>query len=120
MKTYIVLENLVIYAYHGVMPQENLVGNEYIINIKIKVDLSESCSSDSLGDTISYADICDLIKQEMKNISKLIEHAAKRIIDRLKREYPHIEAIELKLSKRNPPMGAQIDYASVILIEGEL
>lgn len=120
MKTYILLENLVLYAFHGVLPQENIVGNEFVINLKLKVDLVKSCSTDSLNDTISYADVCELIEQEMKITSKLLEHAAKRIIDRLKEEYPQLDGIELKLSKRNPPMGAQVDYASVLLIDGEL
>lgn len=120
MKSYILIENLVLYAYHGVMPQENIVGNEYIINVKIRIDLTESCQSDDLDDTISYADVCDLIELEMNVKSKLIEHAAKRIVDRLMGEYPQIEGIELRLSKRNPPMGRQIDCASVLLIEGEV
>lgn len=120
MKSYILIENLVLYAYHGVMPHENIVGNEYVINMKIKIDLFKSCESDCLEDTISYADICDLIEQEMKVKSKLIEHVAKRIIDRLRREFNQIEGIELRLSKRNPPMGKQIDFASVLLIEGEV
>lgn len=76
--------------------------------------------TDDIKDTISYADVYESIKEEMKKPSKLIEHAAFRILSRLKNEYPLIEGIELKLSKRNPPMGAQIDYASVILIEGRL
>lgn len=82
--------------------------------------MSKSCSSDALIDTISYADVCNLVKQEMKIASKLLEHAAKRIIDRLKEEYPQVEGVELKLSKRNPPMGAQVDSASVMLIDGEV
>lgn len=120
MKSYILLENLVLYAHHGVSPQETIVGNEYVISLKIAVDLGEACRTDDLAYTINYADVYDLVKNEMKIPSKLIEHAANRIILHLKREYPQIQGVELKLAKRNPPMGAQLDYASVILVDGTL
>ncbi|GAB6124007.1 dihydroneopterin aldolase [Dysgonomonas termitidis] len=117
MKSFILLENLTIYANHGVFGQETVVGNVYIINLKIGVNLEKASLTDDLDDTISYADIYEDVKNEMAIPSKLLEHAAKRIIDRLKDKYTQIESIELRLSKRNPPIGAQLDYASVILID---
>lgn len=117
MKSFILLENLTIYANHGVFGQETVVGNVYIINLKIGVNLEKASLTDDLDDTISYADIYEDVKNEMAIPSKLLEHAAKRIIDRLKGKYTQIESIELRLSKRNPPIGAQLDYASVILID---
>ncbi|WP_419033982.1 dihydroneopterin aldolase [Dysgonomonas gadei] len=117
MKSFILLENLTFYANHGVFDQERVVGNVYVINLKIEVDLGEASVSDDLNDTISYADVYEDVKIEMMIPSKLLEHAAKRIIDRLKNKYTQIESVELKLSKRNPPIGAQLDYASVILID---
>lgn len=117
MKSYILLENVTFYARHGVFPQETEVGNVFVVNIKIKVDLTESCVSDELNDTISYADVYEEVKREMSIPSKLIEHVAFRIIQRLKNKFKTIETVEIKLSKRNPPMGGQVEYASVILID---
>ena len=45
--------------------------------------------------------------------SKLLEHVCGRIVERLFRDFPAIEEVEIKLSKRNPPMGADIDAAGV-------
>ncbi|MDR1883619.1 MAG: dihydroneopterin aldolase [Prevotella sp.] len=117
MKSFILLENLVFYANHGVFEQEATVGNVYVVNLRIEADLERASLSDDLGDTISYADIYEDVKREMMIPSKLLEHVAKRIICRLKDSFPRIESIEIKLSKRNPPIGAQLDYASVILID---
>ncbi len=117
MKSYILLENIEFYSYHGVLEQETRVGNTFIINIKVGVDISEAAQSDDISDTINYAEMYEIIAQEMEKPSKLIEHIAKRIIDSLKLRYPQIESIELKLSKRNPPIGGQAQYASVILID---
>ena len=38
--SYILLKDICCFAYHGVAPQENIIGNEYIINLKLKVDIS--------------------------------------------------------------------------------
>lgn len=117
MKSYILLENLVFYANHGVFEQEKNVGNVYIVNLKLDVDLEKSCVSDNLTDTVSYADVYADVKKQMMQPSNLLEHVAKRIIDCIKNKYPAIRTVEIKLSKRNPPMGGQLDYASVLLID---
>lgn len=115
MKSYILLENVVFYANHGVLPQETVVGNEYIVNLKIGIDLSKAGQTDDLQDTVSYAEIYEDIKAEMAIPSKLLEHVAYRIVKRLRSKYEKIESLEIKLSKKNPPMGAQIDCATVFL-----
>lgn len=117
METYVLLENLKLYAYHGVGEQERLVGNHYLINLKIKIDVTKAVQSDCLNDTISYAEVFEIVKEEMAISSKLLEHAAGRIISALRKRYPIIQRIELKLSKNNPPMGADLDYASILLVD---
>lgn len=115
MNSYIFLKDLRFFAYHGVGAQETCVGNEFTIDLRIKTDISKAMQSDSVNDTVSYADIYEAIRQEMDIPSKLLEHVAGRIARRLFRDFNAIEALELKLSKRNPPMGADITAAGVEL-----
>jgi len=117
MKSYILLEDVEFYAMHGVFEQEQKVGNVFIVNLKMGVDIRQAASTDDVSDTINYAEVYNIVNREMKIPSKLIEHVAKRIADNLKREFPQIETIELKLSKRNPPVDGQVKYASVLLID---
>lgn len=117
MKSYILLENVVFYAHHGVYEYETLVGNTFIVNVKMEVDLKRSGQSDQLDDTVSYADVYNIIKEEMEQSSKLLEHVAYRIMNKLKSTYSQIGVVELKLSKQNPPVGGQVDCASVLLID---
>ena len=111
--SYILLKDICCFAYHGVAPQENIIGNEYLINLRLKVDISQAIQTDNVSDTVSYAD--EAVKAEMSVSSKLLEHVCGRIAQRLLAEFPAIEEIELRLSKRNPPMGADIDSAGVEL-----
>lgn len=113
--SYIFLKEIRCYAYHGVAPQENLIGNEYVIDLKLKVDISQASQTDEVADTVSYADVHELIKAEMAVPSKLLEHVGGRMAAKLFEVFPSIEEIELRLSKRNPPMGADIDTAGIEL-----
>ena len=118
MKSYILLENLRFYAYHGVTPQETTVGNEYTVSLRLKTDIARAMESDDVTDTVNYAEIYQTVKEEMDIPSKLLEHVAGRIIRRLLDNFPTIEHIDLKLSKRNPPMGADIETAGVEVHKG--
>lgn len=113
MNSYIFLDNVRFFAYHGVGQQEREVGNEFVINLKLKVDIARAAETDDVTHTVSYADVYENVKAEMEIPSKLLEHVCGRIIKRLFRTFPTVKAIELKLAKRNPPMGADLDAAGV-------
>mgnify|MGYP000841977217 CR=1 FL=1 len=55
--SYILLKEIRCYAYHGVAPQENLIGNEYLIDLKLKVDISKAARTDEVTDTVNYAEV---------------------------------------------------------------
>ncbi|WP_288447483.1 dihydroneopterin aldolase [uncultured Chryseobacterium sp.] len=111
----IYLEEVKIYAYHGVLPEENIIGTYYIINTELHTDLWKAATSDDLNDTISYADINDILHQEMKIKSKLLEHAAGRIITKIHDRFPQVAYIKLKITKTAPPMQGEMKGASVEL-----
>lgn len=113
MTSYILLENIRFFAYHGVAPQETTVGNEFVVSLRLKTDIARAMKSDDVADTVNYAEIHQAVKEEMDIPSKLLEHVAGRIVRRLFNDFPTIECIDLKLSKRNPPMGADIETAGV-------
>ena len=113
--SYILLKEIRCYAYHGVAPQENLIGNEYIIDLKLKVDISKAEQTDEVADTVNYAEVHQVIMAVMAVPSKLLEHVGGRIIEKLFQQFPALEEIELHLSKRNPPMGADVESAGIEL-----
>lgn len=113
MQSYIFLDNMHFYAYHGVGEQETLIGNEYIINLRLQVDITQAAATDCVEDTVSYADVHQAVKEEMTIPSKLLEHVAGRIVRRLLNDFPAIQQVEIKLAKRNPPMGADIEVAGI-------
>lgn len=111
--SYILLQNLKFHAFHGVLPQERLTGNDYTVDMRIKYDVSGALTSDDVNDTLNYAEVFQLVAQEMAVPSALLERVAGRIGDRLFRRYPGIEEVELIIVKQNPPMGADCKGAGV-------
>lgn len=112
----IFLKNVRFHAWHGVLQQEQTVGNDYLVNLKVSYDFSNAMETDELSGTISYADLFELIKEEMKIPSKLLEHVAGRIGGRIFSEFPSVREIHLSIDKVNPPMGADSDGAGVEVV----
>lgn len=113
MTSYIFLDQIHFFAYHGVGEQETIVGNDFIIDLRLKTDITCATETDDVTNTVSYAEVYEAVKAEMSIPSKLLEHVCGRIIKRLFHDFPTVESIDLKLSKRNPPMGADLDAAGV-------
>ena len=97
------------------LPQERTVGAYYIINVSVEVDVAHAMLSDDVADTISYADILDIVRREMAVPSHLLENVASRIGKAILKEYPTASAVTIDLMKQNPPMGADCAGAGVIL-----
>lgn len=111
----IYLEEVKIYAYHGVLPEENIIGTYYIVNAELHTDLWKAAETDDLNDTISYADINTIIHDEMNIKSKLLEHVAGRIISKIHEHFSEISYIKVKITKTSPPMKGEMKGASIEL-----
>ena len=115
MSSKIKLENLKIHAFHGVLPEEKILGTYYILNLTIKADIWKAAETDDLKDTINYAEINDIVHEEMKIPSELLEYVAGRIIEKVAIKFPEITSIKLKITKTKPPMQGEMDGVSVEL-----
>lgn len=113
--SYIQLRDVRIHAYHGVMPQERKVGADFIVNLRVGYPIERAMDTDSVDDTLSYADLLDIVKREMEQPSNLVEHVAGRIVRTIERTFPRAESIDLEILKENPPMGADSHGAGIEL-----
>ena len=98
------MDDIRFYAYHGVMEQERQVGGEYLVSLAIETDLSEAVHTDDLADTVNYAALYALIERE---------HVAGRIGQRSLEEFDKIATLTVRVTKQNPPIGADCKGASV-------
>ncbi len=109
------VEGIKLFGYHGCLEEEGLIGTDYRIDVAVWGDLHLAAESDQLQDTLDYVVINRVVAEEMKVRSKLIEHVAKRILNRLLQEMPLVFEAEIKLSKLYPPINGDVDSVSVIM-----
>lgn len=111
--SFIYLSDVRIHAFHGVDTQETAVGADFIINLKVGYPIEQAMQTDDLDDTLSYAEMFNIIKHEMQQPSKLLENVAGRIANGIVSAFPNISSIDLSITKENPPMGADCKGAGV-------
>lgn len=113
METYIVIENLQLHCPIGVMAQEQVVGNDFSVSLRIGYDFTQAMKSDCVEDTLNYAEVFSLTRKVLSKPVALIEKAAGNVVEALLAAWPCIHSIDLCIIKHNPPMGADCDGAGV-------
>lgn len=109
----IFVNDIQLHAYHGVMPQEQLTGNDYLVSVSAQYPIDKAIITDDVQHTLNYAMVYDIVKEEMGISSKLVEHVAGRIAQHLMKQFADISAVQVRVTKLNPPMGAQCAGAGV-------
>ncbi len=111
----IYISNLRLRAFHGVLPQEREVGNDYVVSLTVDYPLEAACLSDDVADTMNYAEAAETIKHEMSIPGNLLEHVAHRICRAILERFPLATKVTVDLRKVTPPMSVDSDGAGVRL-----
>ncbi len=109
----IALEGMQFYAYHGFYEEENIIGNDYIIDLYVETNFNKAMKTDELPYTINYETIYLICKTEMKKPQKLLETIAANILDRLKYQFQTIQGTRIVIKKLNPPLGGQVSHSMI-------
>lgn len=111
----IILKNIRTFSYHGCLVEESKIGSNYRVDLEIETDLSKSCASDNLSDTVDYVFLNKVVEEEMALRANLLEHVAQRIINRIFHESPAVTKIKVAVSKLNPPIGGDVEAVIIVL-----
>jgi len=112
---FVEVKNIRVYAYHGCLPEETVIGSKYRVDVKVKADLKKSCSSDDLNDTVDYVLLNSVVVSEMKKPSKLLESVASRIIKSIFEKCGIVSWACVSVAKINPPLGGDVEKVVVSL-----
>ena len=113
--SHIILQEMRFYAYHGVLPQERIVGGDYTVSVEVDVDTTAAMEHDVVDVTLNYAELYEVVQHEMLTPSGLLEHLAGRIGKAIMTAFPQVKAVDLTVMKDNPPMGADCKGAGIKL-----
>jgi len=109
------VKGLRFWAHHGCMEEEAIIGQEYRVDVTLWVDLAPSAATDDLTQTVDYCDVHRIVQREMKVRSKLVEQVCGRIVKGLRDELPLAQAVEVTLTKYQPPIGGDCDRIAVVM-----
>ena len=111
----ILLEDIKVFAYHGLFDVERKVGQWYLVNISLEYDFNLAITSDEINATLDYTKINEIVLQEMAISSKLVEHVIGRISAKIRKLYPDIQKGKLSIQKLNPPVKGTVKCVKIEL-----
>jgi dihydroneopterin aldolase len=111
------LKNIRVFTNHGCLTEEEKIGSDYLVNLRIEANLSTAAKSDSLSDTIDYVHLNTIVVEEMQKRSKLLEHVGQRIINRVLEELDKVQFVDVSVAKVNPPIGGDVAEVIVTMTE---
>jgi len=110
----VLLNQLQFYGYHGVYPEETKLGQRYIVDIVLYIDLKDAGTSDNLEKTVNYAEVFSLVKGIVEGKPfQLIEAVAEKIAADIFTKFPLVESCNVKVTKPNPPINGQYDNVAI-------
>ncbi len=113
-KDVISIKDLEIYAKHGVFPEENVLGQKFLICADLYCNTKAASAADDLNQSVNYGEVCHLIKDIMEgNVYNLIETIAEVLAQNILIKYPVVEAVEIEVKKPWAPVGLPVDTVSV-------
>lgn len=108
----ITVEGIRVFAYHGHLPEEAILGGHFIVNVWVTADTSEVEKTDDLNDMVDYVKIIEIVKQKMAIRANMIEVPARRIVDAIL-PLKKVKKVTVEVEKIQPPIDATFDKISV-------
>ena len=109
------VNNIKVYAYHGCLDEEGIIGSEYRVDAVVDVKNKLSHQNDDLNQTVDYSIVTQIVVEEMAIRSKLIETVAAKIIKRIHNECALSKHVSITVTKINPPIDGDVETVSVTL-----
>ena len=107
------ITGLSLYTHHGVSEAEREVGQRLVLDLRLDVGETDATITDSIQDTIDYAEVCQLVALIAQQRShRTLERLCSTIADRLLADY-ELEGVWVKATKPEPPIALAVDEVSV-------
>lgn len=106
------LEDVRVFAPIGFYEEEQLLGNEFLVNVSVKFDAGID-DHENLDKTVNYEILYQIIHQVMKPKRKLLESAAHEILKAIHGHFSFAKTIDVSIKKMNPPFGGDAAHSKV-------
>lgn len=113
------IRDLEIYCHHGVFKEENVLGQKFLVSVIMYMDTRPAGESDELEKSVNYAEVAQVVKEEMEQKNyRLIEAAAEHLAQRILFCFPLAERVQIEIKKPWAPIHLPLDTVSVCIERG--
>ncbi|MGN0336149.1 MAG: 2-amino-4-hydroxy-6-hydroxymethyldihydropteridine diphosphokinase [Lachnospiraceae bacterium] len=113
------IEKLTVFGNHGVYPEENVLGQKFLVSLVMHTDTRKAGMNDDLECSINYGDVSRYVKQFFEeNTFKLIERVAEKLAESLLLRYSLLEKVDVKIEKPWAPIAIPVESVGVEISRG--
>ncbi|OZU89549.1 dihydroneopterin aldolase [Virgibacillus indicus] len=110
----IILNNLQFYGFHGLLPEENKLGQRFNVDLELISDLKKPGETDNMNDSIHYGQVYETVQEIVEGEAKnLIEAVADSIAAKLLASFDLLHACRVKVIKPDPPIPGHYESVAV-------
>jgi dihydroneopterin aldolase len=111
----IILEGMIFFGYHGTRPEESSLGQRFVVDVALHLDLRAAGEGDDLGQTVDYSQVHRAARAIVEGPPlKLTEAVAERIAAAVLAEHPLVRAVEVRVRKPNVRLDDTVLAGSVV------
>jgi len=115
----IYVKGMEFYGYHGVFPEETILGQRFIVDLTVSVDLKKAGKTDNLNYSVNYGELYQLCKEVAEGEpKKLVEAVAETIASRVLERFQPVSEVIVKVIKPDPPIPGHYDSVAVEITRG--
>jgi dihydroneopterin aldolase len=112
----IILKRIAVYANHGLLPEEERMGQRFYISLDCSLDLKPAGQSDSVGKTVSYDQLAEVVTTiSATRRFKLIEAFAEAIAAEILAKFARIDSLTVRIDKPSAPIPAILDEIAIVI-----
>lgn len=108
------IENLEVFCNHGLLKEENVLGQKFLVSLQLYTDTREAGLEDKMHKSIHYGEVCHFITRYMKEHTfQLIEAVAEHLAEELLLQYENLQEVTIEVKKPWAPIGLPLENVSV-------
>lgn len=110
----ILMNGMIFYGYHGVLEEEKKLGQRFIVDVILYIDLKKAGKTDNLDCTVNYKEVYETIKKIVEDEQyNLLEALAEKICENILRFFGIVQKVNVKIKKPETPVAGIFDYFAV-------
>lgn len=114
MSDRILINRIAVFAYHGVLPEEERIGQRFYVSLECRLDLAEAGRSDDWKKTVNYVQLAEIVTRVATGRRfRIIEALAEAIATEALTASPRLDEITVRVEKPSAPVPAILDGVSV-------